>query len=232
MKYRSLVIAVDGPAGSGKSTTASQAAGNLGYLFLDTGAMYRALGLVMIRSNVSPDDPQSSASHAESVRIDLQPEGEGVRVLLDGEDVSKEIRTSVVSDAASRVAIHPGVREVLVARQQEMGRDGGVVAEGRDTGTVVFPSADLKVFLHASAAKERWRGEADLPLARFDTAVSVSLGGLISVAILLTAAALPLGLARVSGAGDMARALEPLLGGWAGAFFSMGLAVGLQWRLE
>ena len=128
---------------------------------------------------------------------------------------------------ATAIAVGPSLADVLRGLVPSRLNDSSamLLALGL-VGTTVVP---YNLFLHASAAKERWRGEADLPLARFDTAVSVSLGGLISVAILLTAAALPLGLARVSGAGDMARALEPLLGGWAGAFFSMGLlAAGLS----
>ncbi len=172
MRKKGIVIAIDGPAGSGKSTTARRVARRLGYLYLDTGAMYRALGLGLLRAGASPDDGEASARLARKVHIDLRAQAGGQQTLLDGEDVSGAIRTPEVSDAASRVAAHPEVREVLVARQREIGQEGGIVLEGRDTGTAVFPDAEFKVFLVADAverARRRLRelagrGEAvDLP---------------------------------------------------------------------
>jgi CMP/dCMP kinase len=144
-----LIIAIDGPAGAGKSTIASRLARKLGYINLESGAMYRALALKAIEWDVSFDDGPALRKLAEGARIALEPTIGGNRVLLDGKDVSSRIRERDVTEAASRVSIHPEVREWMVARQQDMGKDGGVVMEGRDIGTKVFPHADLKVFLDA-----------------------------------------------------------------------------------
>jgi CMP/dCMP kinase len=146
---RRLIIAVDGPAGAGKSTIASRLARKLGYVNLESGAMYRALALKAIEWDVSFDDAPALRKLAESARITLEPTLGGNRVLLDGKDVSSRIRERDVTEAASRVSVHPAVREWMVARQQELGKDGGVVMEGRDIGTKVFPHADLKIFLDA-----------------------------------------------------------------------------------
>lgn len=146
---RKLIIAVDGPAGAGKSTIASRLARKLGYVNLESGAMYRALALKAIEWDVSFDDEGALRKLAEGARITLEPTLGGNRVLLDGKDVSSRIRERDVTEAASRVSVHPAVREWMVARQQEMGKDGGVVMEGRDIGTKVFPHADLKIFLDA-----------------------------------------------------------------------------------
>src|SRR5579862_415239 len=144
-----LIIAIDGPAGAGKSTIASRLARKLGYTNLESGAMYRALALKAIEWDVSFDDEHALRKLAEGARISLEPTIGGNRVLLDGKDVSTRIRDRDVTEAASRVSVHPAVREWMVARQQDMGRQGGVVMEGRDIGTKVFPNADLKVFLDA-----------------------------------------------------------------------------------
>jgi len=146
---RRLIIAVDGPAGAGKSTIASRLARKLGYVNLESGAMYRALALKAIEWDISFDDSPALRKLAESSRIALEPTLGGNRVLLDGKDVSSRIRERDVTEAASRVSVHPAVREWMVARQQKMGKDGGVVMEGRDIGTKVFPHADLKIFLDA-----------------------------------------------------------------------------------
>jgi cytidylate kinase len=146
---KKLVIAIDGPAGAGKSTIAARLARKLGYVNLESGAMYRALGLKAIENDLSFDDEGALLQLARNSRIALEPRLDGNRVLLDGRDVSERIRERDVTDAASRVSVHPAVRAWMVARQQEMGAGGGVIMEGRDIGTVVFPGADVKIFLEA-----------------------------------------------------------------------------------
>jgi CMP/dCMP kinase len=148
---RPLLIAIDGPAGSGKSTIAARLAKKLGYVNLESGAMYRALALKALEQHVPLDDFAALRRLADATVIQLDPQPEGNRVLLDGRDVSRRIRESDVTLAASEVSAHQPVREVMVARQREMGARGGVVMEGRDIGTAVFPHADVKVFLDADA---------------------------------------------------------------------------------
>ena len=146
---RKLIIAIDGPAGAGKSTIASRLARKLGYVNLESGAMYRALALKAIDQDASFDDEAALVKLAQQSRIRLEPTLGGNRTILDGKDVSSRIRERDVTEAASRVSVHPGVRAWMVARQQEMGVGGGIVMEGRDIGTKVFPDADLKIFLDA-----------------------------------------------------------------------------------
>jgi cytidylate kinase len=146
---KKLTIAIDGPAGAGKSTIASRLARKLGYVNLESGAMYRALAFKAIERDISFDDEAALLKLAEESKIQLEPTIGGNRTLLDGRDVSSRLRERDVTEAASRVSIHPKVREWMVARQREMGAGGGVVMEGRDIGTKVFPDADLKVFLDA-----------------------------------------------------------------------------------
>ena len=162
-----LTIAIDGPAGSGKSSVARRVAAMLGYLYLDSGATYRALALKALRHGASLNDEVGLETLAKETHIELQPpkpeqEAAGATngVFLDGTDVTKEIRTPAVAQAASRLATIAGVRRVLVAEQQRVGGGGGIVMEGRDIGTVVFPNAELKIFLDASPeerAERRWK---------------------------------------------------------------------------
>jgi CMP/dCMP kinase len=146
-----MVIAIDGPAGAGKSTVARAVARELGFTYLDTGAMYRAVGLA---TSETSDPPAEVAD-----RIDIEV---GDRVLLDGRDVTDAIRTPEVSEAASRVAADPGVRQALVAKQQRLMADGDWVAEGRDIATVVAPDAAVKVFLTADPVERAARRAAEL----------------------------------------------------------------------
>jgi len=162
-----LTIAIDGPAGSGKSSVARLVAGILGYLYLDSGAMYRALALKALQRGVPLDDETQLAKLANETHIELKPPtpeqgrvGIKNRVFLDGKEVTQEIRTPEVAQAASRLATIAPVRALLVAEQQRAGAGGGVVMEGRDIGTVVFPNAELKIFLEASPevrAERRWK---------------------------------------------------------------------------
>ena len=147
---RGPIIAIDGPAGAGKSTVARHLAEHFGLLNLETGAMYRAFALKAILNDQDFDDPDALAQLARNTQIGLQPDRSGNRVVLDGEDVTERIRDSDVTQAASRVSVHPHIRSWMVDLQRDLGRRGGVVMEGRDIGTVVFPDADVKVFLNAS----------------------------------------------------------------------------------
>src|SRR6266704_2249993 len=146
---KKIVIAIDGPAGAGKSTIASHLARKLGYINLESGAMYRALGLKALETGTSIEDGALLLALTESSRIELIATAKGNRVLLDGHDVSQRIRERDVTDAASRVSTHPAVRTWMVEHQRAMGANGGVIMEGRDIGTVVFPNAEVKIFLDA-----------------------------------------------------------------------------------
>lgn len=145
-----IIVAIDGPAGSGKSTLAALLARKYSYINIETGAMYRALALKAIQAGVSQDDGATLARLAAQSKIELVPQAEGNRVLLDGVDVTDRIRQQDVTDAASRVSVHPPVREWMVRQQRALGNAGGVVMEGRDIGTKVFPDADVKIFLDAA----------------------------------------------------------------------------------
>ncbi len=144
------VIAIDGPAGAGKSTLAAHLARHFGFLNLETGAMYRALALKAIEHDFSFDEEAPLVDLAHDSSIVLEPVLEGNRVLLDGVDITNRIREKDVTAAASRVSVHPGVRAWMVALQRKMGERGGVVMEGRDIGTAVFPDAEVKIFLDAA----------------------------------------------------------------------------------
>ncbi len=144
-----MIIAIDGPSGAGKSTLGRMIARELGYLYIDTGAMYRAVALAAIRSKVSLNDAQAVARIAESSDIKLEGDPDSLRVSLNGQDISEEIRGEEVSHASSVISTIPEVRRTLVERQRRMGAHGSVVLDGRDIGTVVFPNADIKFFLTA-----------------------------------------------------------------------------------
>jgi cytidylate kinase len=159
VRPRGLVIAIDGPSGAGKSTAGRAVAARLGYVFLDTGAMYRALALAALRARVPLDDATAVATLATRLRLDLQPGG---AVILDGEDVTAALRTQEVGAAASRVSVHPPVRRHMVARQREMGQAGGVVMDGRDIGTAVFPDADVKFYVDAHPRQRATRRHEEL----------------------------------------------------------------------
>ena len=144
---RVRIIAIDGPASSGKSTTARLVAGRLGYLYLDTGAMYRAITLKALRAGVDLDDEKALEKLARDSTLRMNFENEQPMVFLNGEEVTSQIRSPEVSDSVSKVSAYPGVRGAMVALQREFAKEGGIVAEGRDIGTVVFPGAEVKIFL-------------------------------------------------------------------------------------
>jgi len=147
---RRPIIAIDGPAGAGKSTVARHIAKYFGLLNLETGAMYRAFALKAQQANISLDDLVALVGLSAKTTIHLEPGDTGNRVFLDGVDVTSQLRNATVTDAASRVSVHPQIRVWMVRLQQELGAAGGVVMEGRDIGTVVFPHADVKIFLDAA----------------------------------------------------------------------------------
>jgi cytidylate kinase len=162
LRQRRLIIAIDGPAGSGKSTTASLLAKRLGYTYLDTGAFYRALTLKVLESGVSPEDGAKVLQLAETIKIELQPQEDKNRVFLDGRDVTQAIREPKITNAISPVSENPQVRTIMVEKQRAIGHHGGVVIEGRDIGTVVFPDADLKIFMQASLDERARRRQEEL----------------------------------------------------------------------
>jgi len=149
-RAQKIIVAIDGPAGAGKSTIARHLARHFGLLNLETGAMYRAFALKALRSAVPLDDAGALEELTRETEIRLEPGDRENLVLLDGEDVTGLIRNPVVTEAASRVSIFPAVRSWMVRLQQQVGARGGVVMEGRDIGTVVFPHAEVKIFLDAA----------------------------------------------------------------------------------
>lgn len=152
-----MVIAIDGPAGAGKSSVARGVAAEIGFTYLDSGAMYRCVALAALQGQAGLDDGEALGALAEGLDIDF----DGRRVLLDGDDVTNEIRAPEVSAAASQVSVHPRVREAMVARQRQLIAAADYVAEGRDIGTVVSPDAPLKVFLTASDEERARRRAAE-----------------------------------------------------------------------
>jgi CMP/dCMP kinase len=159
---RELVIAIDGPAASGKSTTAKLVARKLEYMHVDTGAMYRAVTVKVLRAGLALDDRRGIGMLMESTHVELRRANGEMQVLLDGEDVSDEIRSVPVTRAVSAVSSLREVRQAMVREQRVLGREGGIVLEGRDIGTVVFPDADLKFFLVAGIEARARRRRLEL----------------------------------------------------------------------
>ena len=149
---RRPIVAIDGPAGAGKSTVAGHLARHFGLLNLETGAMYRAFALKAIAAGVGLEDVPALVALSEVTTIDIEPGEAGNRVFLDGTEITGKLREAGVTDGASRVSVHPPIRAWMVRLQQQLGEKGGIVMEGRDIGTVVFPNADVKIFLDADSA--------------------------------------------------------------------------------
>ena len=161
-RLKGKIIAIDGPAGSGKSTTAKILAARLGYSYLDTGAMYRALTHFALKNNISPSDSTKLSALAKKLPIEFKTDAEVNRVFINGEEVTDAIRSPEVTRYVSEVSAHQGVRKAMVAKQKQMGKNGSIVAEGRDTTTVVFTDADLKIYLSASVKERAGRRLLDM----------------------------------------------------------------------
>lgn len=159
MRPNGIIIAIDGPTASGKSSTAREVALRLGYKHLNTGAMYRAFGLYVLQWEIDPADAEKRSWLLDRIYIDVDENG---NTLLDGTDVSAKVEDPEVAQMASRVSVYPDVRERLVKLQQDIGRDGGYVVDGRDIGTAVFPDAEVKIYLNASAQVRAFRRHKDI----------------------------------------------------------------------
>ncbi|MBM3450703.1 MAG: (d)CMP kinase [Armatimonadetes bacterium] len=160
--HRRLTIAIDGPMGAGKGTVARLLANRLGYVYVDTGAMYRAIAWKALQRQVDLDDEASVGRLAAATEIRIDPTPQGLRVFCDGEEVTAAIRAFDVNAAVGRVASHPAVRATLTGRAREMGQSGGIVMDGRDIGTVVLPDADVKIYLDATLDERARRRCAEL----------------------------------------------------------------------
>jgi cytidylate kinase len=168
---RNLVVTIDGPAGSGKSTTARLVALRLGYTYLDTGAMYRAMTLKALETGIDVSRTEALAEMARSTDVRVETDPDGTRVILDGRDVTGLLRSPAVTRNASAVAAAKGVRERMVHLQREIGGRGGIVAEGRDIGSVVFPDAEVKIYLDAALSERADRRRKELASAGTTMAV-------------------------------------------------------------
>ncbi len=161
-KKNKITIAIDGPAASGKSTTARAVARELSYTYIDSGAMYRAVTLKALREGIPVENDEKVAELAGEVRLEFKKNNDKTIIYMNGEDVSEQIRTAEIDSNISPVAANPLVRNILVQKQQEMGKNGGVVMDGRDIGTIVFPDAELKIFMKASVRERAERRLKDL----------------------------------------------------------------------
>jgi len=170
-RLKGKIIALDGPAGSGKSTTAKMLAARLGYIYLDTGAMYRALTYFALKNGISTADGAKLAAVANKVPIEFETHEDVNRVFINGIDVTEEIRGPEVTKHVSEVSAHRGVREAMVAKQRALGKKGSIVAEGRDTTTVVFRQADVKIYLTASVEERAKRRLLDLTKMGISTTI-------------------------------------------------------------
>ncbi len=173
-KEARLIIAIDGPAGVGKSTVAQMVAEELGYTYIDTGAMYRAVTLKALRRKINTEDPTALTDLAKAVHIEQRYNPHGrvkLRTFLDGQEVTRGIRTPRVSNYVSRVSAVPGVRKEMVRLQRSLLESGGAVIEGRDMGTVVAPDAEVKIFLTASVSERARRRQGDLAADGYQVAV-------------------------------------------------------------
>jgi cytidylate kinase len=159
--HRGRVIAIDGPVGSGKSTVARLVAEKLGYTYVDSGAMYRAVAVAAIEGKISPREEEAISRLAASLRVDLKPEAGALRVFVNGKDVTDRLRGLEVSQATSQLSQYAGVRAPMVAEQRRAAEGNALVMEGRDIGTVVFPDAELKIYLDASAEERARRRLAE-----------------------------------------------------------------------
>ncbi len=170
-----LIIAIDGPSGAGKSSSSRQLAARLGYRYIDTGALYRIIGLLAWERHVSPDDGEGLAALCHDLPLRFVSESTGVRIVLGERDITTAIRQPEVSQMASKVSAQPAVRQALLTLQRQMGQEGGVVLEGRDIGTVVFPDADVKFFLEASAEERGQRRYRELQQQGVSTTLEATL---------------------------------------------------------
>lgn len=170
-KLKGKIIAIDGPAGSGKSTTAKLVAERLGYVYLDTGAMYRALTYAAQKKDIAPSDRKGLAELAHRLPLRFEPSDGQNKVFIGNEDVTKQIRTPQITRMVSEVAAHAEVRKAMVKKQKAIGQNGSIVAEGRDTTTVVFPYADLKIYMDASVTERARRRVLDMKAMGVNTSI-------------------------------------------------------------